>query len=54
MNIAHILRQLFTQRVGAPVASAAESFVQNNNKHLWEHMKKYSLPHIEDGIMGLK
>lgn len=46
--------QLFTQRVGAPIASAAESYVQKSDRHLWEHMKKYSLKHIEDGIRGLK
>ncbi|XP_055306714.1 glutamate receptor ionotropic, NMDA 3A-like isoform X2 [Sitodiplosis mosellana] len=45
---------LTTQKVGAPIASAAESYVQNKDKHLWEHMKKYSLNHIEDGIRGLK
>lgn len=47
-------KQLATQRVGAPIASAAESYVQNKDRHLWEHMKKYSINHIEDGIRGLK
>lgn len=46
--------QLATQRVGAPIASAAESYVQKKDEHLWEHMKKYSLNRIEDGIRGLK
>lgn len=50
----YTILQLTTQRVGAPIASAAESYVQNMDKHLWEHMKKYSLNHIEDGIRGLK
>ncbi|XP_037926578.1 uncharacterized protein LOC119661346 isoform X2 [Hermetia illucens] len=45
---------LLTQRVGAPSASAAESYVQKNDHHLWEHMKKYTLRNIEDGIRGLK
>ncbi|XP_055707246.1 uncharacterized protein LOC129804189 isoform X3 [Phlebotomus papatasi] len=45
---------LLTQRVGAPIASAAETYIQKNDKHLWEHMRKYSLQSIEDGIRGLK
>ncbi|KAG4073833.1 hypothetical protein HA402_014038 [Bradysia odoriphaga] len=45
---------LLTQRVGAPVASAAEYYVQNTDQYLWEHMKKYSLETLEDGIRGLK
>ncbi|GAB0096952.1 Ionotropic glutamate receptor [Sergentomyia squamirostris] len=45
---------LLTQRVGAPIASAAETYIQKNDKHLWEHMRKYSLQSVEDGIRGLK
>ncbi|XP_059614954.1 uncharacterized protein LOC132260688 [Phlebotomus argentipes] len=45
---------LLTQRVGAPIASAAETYIQKNDKHLWEHMRKYSLLSIEEGIRGLK
>ncbi|XP_055687535.1 uncharacterized protein LOC129792482 isoform X2 [Lutzomyia longipalpis] len=45
---------LLTQRVGAPIASAAETYIQKNDKHLWEHMRKYSLLNIEEGIRGLK
>lgn len=46
--------QLFRQRVGVPKSSAAESYVMLKEPHLWEHMKKYRLEHIEDGIQGLK
>jgi glutamate receptor ionotropic, NMDA 3A len=44
---------LLTQRVGIATSTAAE-YVQKNDKHLWEHMKKYSLKNIEEGIEGLK
>lgn len=46
--------QLMTQRVGIPRSSAAESYVQKNDKHLWERMKKYTFNSIEEGIQGLK
>lgn len=46
--------QLFRQRVGVPKYSAAESYVMMKEPHLWEHMKKYRLEHIEDGIRRLK
>lgn len=36
------------------MSSAAEYYVQNSDHYLWEHMKKYSLETIEDGIEGLK
>ncbi|CRK95065.1 CLUMA_CG008543, isoform A [Clunio marinus] len=45
---------LMNQRVGIPRSSAAESYVQHNDKHLWEKMKKYTFSSIEDGIIGLK
>ncbi|KAL7022948.1 hypothetical protein ACKWTF_012435 [Chironomus riparius] len=45
---------LMTQRVGIPRASAAESYVQRNDKHLWERMKKYTFSSIDEGIQGLK
>lgn len=50
--LSHI--QLFRQRVGVPKYSAAESYVMMKEPHLWEHMKKYRLEHIEDGILRLK
>lgn len=40
--------------MGAPVSSAAEYYVQSTDHYLWEHMKKYSLETLEDGIKGLK
>lgn len=46
--------QLMTQRVGIPRSSAAESYIQRNDKHLWERMKKYTFGSIEEGIQGLK
>jgi hypothetical protein len=46
--------QLMMQRVGIPRASAAESYIQRYDKHLWERMKKYTFNSIEDGIQGLK
>ncbi|XP_055859129.1 uncharacterized protein LOC129921359 isoform X2 [Episyrphus balteatus] len=45
---------LFKQRVGAPVSSSTESFMKQHRPHEWEHIKKYSLMNIEDGIRGLK
>jgi ionotropic glutamate receptor NMDA 3A len=49
-----IMSQLMTQRVGIPRSSAAESYIQRNDKHLWERMKKYTFGSIEEGIQGLK
>ncbi|XP_058065948.1 uncharacterized protein LOC131215574 [Anopheles bellator] len=45
---------MLTQRVGSPMATAAESYVQHNDKRLWEHMKKYQLQSIDEGIARLK
>uniref|UniRef100_A0A1S4GQ96 Ionotropic receptor NMDAR3 n=1 Tax=Anopheles gambiae TaxID=7165 RepID=A0A1S4GQ96_ANOGA len=45
---------MLTQRVGSPIATAAESYVQQNDKRLWEHMKKYQLQSIDEGIERLK
>ncbi|XP_058833780.1 uncharacterized protein LOC131691421 isoform X2 [Topomyia yanbarensis] len=45
---------LLKQRIGAPVATATEYYVQLNDKILWEHMKKYQLTNIQDGIERLK
>ncbi|XP_062544859.1 uncharacterized protein LOC134211716 isoform X2 [Armigeres subalbatus] len=45
---------LLKQRIGAPVATATEYYVQQNDKILWEHMKKYQLKDIQEGIERLK
>ncbi|XP_071050043.1 uncharacterized protein [Onthophagus taurus] len=45
---------LLSQRVGAPKASAAEYYIQRANKMVWEHMYKYSLDSIEDGLDRLR
>ncbi|XP_021712133.1 uncharacterized protein LOC110680644 isoform X1 [Aedes aegypti] len=45
---------LLKQRIGAPVATATEYYVQQSDKILWEHMKKYQLTNIEEGIERLK
>ena len=49
-----IVSQLLNQRVGIPRSSAAESYIQRNDKHLWEKMKKHTFGSIEEGIQGLK
>lgn len=46
--------QLFTQRLGTPRASAAEMYLQKNDRHLWEHMKKYTLHSLDEGVTRLK
>ncbi|XP_055378406.1 uncharacterized protein LOC129610081 isoform X1 [Condylostylus longicornis] len=46
--------ELLEQRIGAPTASAAESFMKEYHHHMWEHMKKFPLKNIEEGIKGLK
>jgi ionotropic glutamate receptor NMDA 3A len=57
-NFSHILNmsflKLLSQRVGAPRASAADYYVHRANQHLWEHMQKYSVIDVEDGIHHLK
>lgn len=40
--------------MGAPRSSAAEYYVQRANRLLWEHMRKYSLEDVEDGIRRLR
>lgn len=40
--------------MGAPRASAAEYYVQKANQMLWEHMHKYSLENIEEGVERLR
>ncbi|XP_077293992.1 uncharacterized protein LOC143916663 [Arctopsyche grandis] len=47
-------RSLLSQRVGAPKASASEYYVQRANDHLWDHMKRYALADVEDGIRRLR
>ncbi|KAF5303393.1 hypothetical protein FQA39_LY09984 [Lamprigera yunnana] len=47
-------RSLLSQKVGAPRASAAEYYVQRANKVLWDHINKYRLENVEEGIARLK
>ncbi|KAF5281606.1 hypothetical protein FQR65_LT02926 [Abscondita terminalis] len=47
-------RSLLSQRVGAPRASAAEYYVQRANKVLWDHINKYRLENVEEGIARLR
>lgn len=52
--LAHEMLQLLSQKVGAPRSSAAEYYVQRANRLLWEHMRKYSLNDVEEGIDRLR
>ncbi|KAG5880565.1 hypothetical protein JTB14_009935 [Gonioctena quinquepunctata] len=47
-------RMLLSQKVGAPRSSAAEYYVQKANQLLWEHMHKYSLENVEEGVIKLR
>ncbi|KAK5645132.1 hypothetical protein RI129_006432 [Pyrocoelia pectoralis] len=47
-------RSLLSQKVGAPRASAAEYYVQRANKVLWDHITKYRLENVEEGIARLR
>ncbi|KAL3268123.1 hypothetical protein HHI36_007250 [Cryptolaemus montrouzieri] len=47
-------RSLLSQKVGAPKASAAEYYVQKANQHLWQHMHRYALSNIEEGVERLR
>ncbi|KAJ9601165.1 hypothetical protein L9F63_000685, partial [Diploptera punctata] len=47
-------RSLLSQRVGAPRASAADYYVHRANQHLWEHMQKFTVRDVEEGIQHLK
>ncbi|CAH0555037.1 unnamed protein product, partial [Brassicogethes aeneus] len=47
-------RSLLSQKVGAPRASAAEYYVQKANQHLWQHMNRFSLLNIEEGVERLR
>ncbi|XP_049823043.1 uncharacterized protein LOC109597115 isoform X3 [Aethina tumida] len=47
-------RSLLSQKVGAPKASAAEYYVQKANQHLWQHMNKYALGNVEEGVERLR
>lgn len=45
---------MLSQKVGAPRASAAEYYVKRANKLLWDHMHRFSLDSVEDGIERLR
>lgn len=45
---------MLSQKVGAPRSSAAEYYVQKANQMLWQHMNRYSLASVEDGIKSLR
>ncbi|XP_056634899.1 uncharacterized protein LOC130443981 [Diorhabda sublineata] len=47
-------RSLLSQKVGAPRSSAAEYYVQRANQLLWQHIHKYSLENIEEGVIKLR
>ncbi|XP_044743459.1 uncharacterized protein LOC123305723 isoform X2 [Chrysoperla carnea] len=47
-------RSLLSQKVGAPMSSAAEYYVQRANRHLWDHMSKYRLENVEEGVRKLR
>ncbi|CAG9860270.1 unnamed protein product [Phyllotreta striolata] len=47
-------RSLLSQKVGAPRSSVAEYYVQKANQLLWQHMHKYSLNSIEEGVLKLR
>lgn len=43
-----------SQRVGAPRYSAADYYVHRANPHLWEHMQRYSVATVEEGVSRLR
>ncbi|XP_068898087.1 uncharacterized protein [Tenebrio molitor] len=45
---------LLSQRVGAARFTAAEYYVQKANQLLWQHMHKYSLENLEEGVERLR
>nr|XP_018917923.1 PREDICTED: uncharacterized protein LOC109044571 isoform X2 [Bemisia tabaci] len=47
-------RNLLLQRVGAPWASAADYYVRRNNPQLWEHMQRYAVKTVAEGVHHLK
>ncbi|GLH10808.1 uncharacterized protein GBIM_15693, partial [Gryllus bimaculatus] len=47
-------RGLLSQRVGAPRASAADYYVHVANQQLWEHMQRFSVRDVQEGITLLK
>ncbi|XP_063230536.1 uncharacterized protein LOC134535392 [Bacillus rossius redtenbacheri] len=47
-------RSLLSQRVGAPRSSAADYYVHRANQHLWEHMQRFMVRDIEEGIHYLR
>lgn len=47
-------RSLLSQRVGTPRASAADYYIHRANQLLWEHIQKYSVKDVEEGVQNLK
>ncbi|XP_052126935.1 glutamate receptor ionotropic, NMDA 3A-like [Frankliniella occidentalis] len=47
-------RSLLSQRVGAPRHSAADYYVHRANPHLWEHMQRFSVATVEEGVHRLR
>ncbi|XP_034240253.1 uncharacterized protein LOC117644748 [Thrips palmi] len=47
-------RSLLSQKVGAPRHSAADYYVHRANPHLWEHMQRFSVATVEEGVHRLR
>lgn len=45
---------MLAHRVGVPRASAAESYIRENSHQLWDHLRKYSLQDVGQGIDKLR
>jgi hypothetical protein len=46
--------QLLSQRVATAKASAAEYYIHRTNQMLWEHMQRFSVKTVGEGVQQLK
>ncbi|RZF39056.1 hypothetical protein LSTR_LSTR006593 [Laodelphax striatellus] len=47
-------RSLLSQRVATPKASAADYYIHKANQMLWDHVQKYSVTDVAEGVKHLK
>lgn len=46
--------QLLSQRVGTTRSSAAHHYALKTDRKLWEHLQKFTVPNLEEGVARLR
>ncbi len=48
------IRQLLSQKVGTTRSSAAHHYALKTNRRLFEHLQRFTVPNLEEGILRLR